>query len=162
MHTRDATAADLPAINAIYNHFVLHCTCTYQVTPETDEARRVWFEGHGPRYPVIVAEEDGEVLGWGSLSRFHPREGYAGSAENSVYVSPSHHRRGIGRLLLEELIRRARAAGFHTIVAGVSAEQEASLGLHRRLGFTESGRLREVGLKFGRVLDVIYLQLMLE
>lgn len=157
---RDATAADLPAINAIYNHYVLCSTCTYQLVPETEEGRRAWFAGRRPQHPVIVAKLDGKVLGWGSLSAFHKREAYAGTVENSVYVSHEHQRRGLGRLLMKELIRRARKAGTHTIVAAISADQEGSVALHRTLGFIETGRLREVGRKFDRVLDVVYLQLM--
>ena len=160
MILRDATAADLPAINAIYNHYVPVSTCTYQTTPETDESRLAWFTGRKPQHPVIVAEIDGTVVAWGSLSAFHKREAYAGSVENSVYVSHTLQRRGIGRIIMEELIRRARASGIHTIVAVISADQEGSIALHQRLGFVETGRLREVGRKFGRVLDVVHMQLM--
>ena len=160
MILRDATAADLPAINAIYNHYVPVSTCTYQTTPETDEGRLAWFTGRKPQHPVIVSEIDGAVVAWGSLSAFHKREAYAGSVENSVYVSHTLQRRGIGRIIMEELIRRARASGIHTIVAVISADQEGSIALHQRLGFVETGRLREVGRKFGRVLDVVYMQLM--
>ena len=161
MLLRDATEADLPAINAIYNHFVLTCTCTYQVEPETEEARRAWFICRGHRHPVIVAEEDGEVVAWGSLSPFHKRAAYAQTVENSVYVSHRHQRRGLGGRVMEELIQRARGSGVHSIVAVISADQEGSIGLHRRFGFTECGRLNEVGCKFGRVLDVVYMQLMM-
>ena len=161
MTLRDATEADLPAINAIYNHCVLTSTCTYQLTPETAEARRAWFTGRGPRHPVIVAVRDGEVLAWGSLSAFHKREAYAQTVENSVYVSHLHQRRGLGTKIMEDLIRRARATGVHSIIAGISADQEGSVALHRRLGFEDCGRLREVGCKFDRVLDVVYMQLMI-
>jgi L-amino acid N-acyltransferase len=157
---RDATAADLPAINEIYNHFVLHCTCTYQTTPATLAEREAWFSGRGPRHPVIVAEENGQVVAWGSLSAFHKREAYAQTVEDSVYVSPHHQRRGLGRMMLEELIRRARAAGVHSIIAIISADQQGSIELHRRMGFTDAGRLREAGRKFGQLLDVAYMQLM--
>jgi L-amino acid N-acyltransferase YncA len=159
-HLRDATVADLPAINEIYNHFVLHCTCTYQIVPSTLEERQAWFAGRGPRHPVVVAEDAGEIVAWGSLSAFHKREAFERTVENSIYVSPRHQRRGLGRLMLEELIRRARAADVHTLVAAISADQEGSLALHERMGFRETGRLHEVGRKFGKVLDVVYMQLM--
>ncbi len=161
MLLRDATETDLPAINAIYNHFVLACTCTYQVEPETKEARRIWFAGRGPRHPVIVAEEEGEVVAWGSLSPFHKRAAYAQTVEDSVYVSHRHQRLGLGSRVMEELIRRAQANGVHSIIAIISADQEGSIALHRRLGFVDCGRLKEVGVKFGRVLDVVTMQLMM-
>jgi L-amino acid N-acyltransferase YncA len=162
MLLRDATEADLPAINVIYNHCVLTSTCTYQVTPSTLEERQAWFTGRGPRHPAIVVEENGEVIAWGSLQPFNKREAYAGTVENSVYVHHDHYRRGLGTLVMEELFRRAREAGVHSIIALISADQEGSIGLHRALGFVEAGRLREVGCKFGQVLDVVYLQYMIE
>ncbi len=163
MHSflRDATADDLPAINDIYNHYVLHSTCTYQLEPETLEDRKRWFEAHGDRYPVVVAQIDGRVVGWGSISKFHARAGYDPSVEASVYIDQAYHRRGLGRTLLEHLIERARAAGFHTIIGGASAEQTASIALQEGLGFQRVAHFQQVGQKFGQRLDVIYLQLML-
>lgn len=159
---RDATAADLPAINEIYNHYVLTSTCTYQIIPETAGGREAWFSGRGPQHPVIVAEVDGAVAAWGSLSPFHKREAFAGTVENSVYVSHRHQRRGLGRLIMEELMRRAREQRLRTVVAAISADQEGSIALHARLGFEETGRLRQMGCKFGRILDVVYMQWMPE
>jgi phosphinothricin acetyltransferase len=159
---RDASAADLPAISAIYNYYVLHSTCTYDVDPETLADRQAWFELHSPdRYPVIVAELDGQVVGWGSLSKFHPRAGYAPTAEASVYVAEGFHRRGLGRTILQDLIERARAARFHTLIGGASADQSASIALQESLGFTRVAHFKEVGQKFGQRLDVVYMQLML-
>lgn len=156
-----ATSADLPAINDIYNYYVPRSTCTYQTEPATDRERAQWFVAHGPKHPVTVAVMEGEIAGWGSLSRFHPRAAYGLTVENSVYVRHDRQRQGIGRLLLEDLINRGRALGHHTIIAGADAEQTASLALHEKLGFRRVAHLREVGFKFGRWLDVIYLQLML-
>ncbi len=158
---RLATEADLPAINAIYNHYVAHSTCTYQITPETAEARLAWFRRRGPEHPVTVAEVDGEIVGWGSLNSFHPREAFARTVENSVYVRPDRQRLGIGRALLSELIERARAAAHHTIVAAISAEQTPSIVLHANFGFVETARLREVGWKHGQWLDLVSMQLFL-
>lgn len=160
-HIRLATEADLPAINAIYNHYVAHSTCTYQLAPETAEARLAWFHRHGPEHPITVAEIGGEIVGWASLNVFNPREAYARTVENSVYIHHQHHRRGLGHAMLADLIARARALDHHTIIAGISAEQTASMRLHERLGFVEIGRLREVGFKHGQWLDVVSLQLML-
>src|SRR5262245_58458787 len=161
-HIRLATAADLPAINEIYNYYVHRSTCTYQLEPETLEGRRAWFDAHPPdKYPVTVAEHDGEVIGWGSLSKFRERAAYSPSVEASVYIHHNHHRRGLGRTLLEDLIARARALGFHTLLGGASADQTASLALQERLGFQRVAHFKEVGFKFGQRLDVIFMQLML-
>lgn len=97
----------------------------------------------------------------GSLSRFHPREAYSKTVESSIYVHHEHHRRGLGRLLTEDIIRQARVLGHHTIIASISADQTASVALHETLGFTKVAHLKEVGVKFGRWLDVVWLQLML-
>lgn len=158
---RLATVADLDRINEIYNHYVLHSTCTYQTEPEPIEGRRKWFEAHGERHPVTVAEEDGRIVGWGSLSRFHARAAYGRTVENSVYVDPALHRRGIGRLLLVDLIERAQRLGHHTIVALIDADQLPSIAIHEKLGFEPAGRLKEVGYKFNRWLHVIHMQKLL-
>lgn len=158
---RTATAEDLPAINAIYNYYVIHSTATYQTEPATTREREAWFAAHGPDYPAIVAERSGEVIGWGSLSKFHARAAYRPTVENSVYVRHDALARGIGRLLLADLIARAEALGYHSIMALISADQEPSVRLHAREGFVEVGHLREVGRKFDQWLDVIYMQKML-
>jgi phosphinothricin acetyltransferase len=138
-------------------------TCTYQLEPETIEARTAWFHEHDDeKYPVIVAEVDGQIAGWGSLSGFRPRAAYAPTVEASVYIRHDRHRRGLGRLILLDLIERARRAGFHSIVGGVSADQTASIALQQSVGFQKVAHLVEVGYKLGQWLDVVYLQLMLD
>jgi L-amino acid N-acyltransferase len=159
---RQAAATDLDAMNAIYNHYVLYSTCTYQTEPETPEARRTWLEHHGPQHPVVVAEIAGEVVGWGSLSPFHSRAAYGHTVEDSVYVRQDAWRRGVGSALLGHLIIRASAIGHHTIIAVIDGQQAPSFALHAKHGFVEVGCLRQLGFKFGRWLDVIYMQLMLE
>lgn len=161
-HIRLATAADLPAIHAIYNHYVLNSVCTYQDEVEPLSAREAWFAARGPEHPVTVAERDRAVVGWGALSRFHARSAYRRTVENAVYVRHDQHRLGVGQALLADLIDRAGALGHHTIVALVDAEQSGSLAIHERFGFQHAGRLRQAGFKFGRWLDVIYLQKMLD
>lgn len=160
-HIRLATEADLPAINAIYNHYVAHSTCTYQMAPETAEARLAWFHRHDVLHPVTVAELEGAIVGWAALNVFHAREAYARTVENSVYVRHDLHRRGLGRALLADLIARARALGHRTIIAGISSEQAASVALHEAFGFARAGHLRQVGYKHGLWLDVLTLQLLL-
>ena len=158
---RLATRDDLERINEIYNHYVRHSTCTYQEEPTTAEERARWFGDHGPMHPVTVADVSGAVVGWGALSRFHTRSAYRFSTENSIYVDPAWHRQGIGGRLLADLLERARAAGHHTIVAGIDGEQQASLAIHAKFGFERVAQLREVGFKFNRWLDVIYMQVVL-
>ena len=160
-HIRLATVDDLPAVHDIYNHYVLCSTCTYQTEVEPLSVRQAWFAARGPEHPVTVAELDGEIVGWGALSRFHPRSAYGRTVENAVYVRKDRHRRGVGRALLADLIDRGTVLGHHTIIALVDAEQGGSLALHERLEFERAGRLREAGFKFGRWLDVVYLQRML-
>ena len=158
---RPAVVGDLEAINEIYNYYVLNSTCTYQTEPETMEARVAWFNHHGVKHPIIVAVEGDSVVGWGSLSRFHLRAAYSRTVENSVYVDHRQHRRGIGRMLLLELIELAAKLEHHTMIAGIDGEQAASVALHTAMGFERVALLNEVGHKFGRWLDVIYMQRML-
>jgi L-amino acid N-acyltransferase len=156
---RLAAEADLVAINDIYNHYVLHSTCTYQEEPETMDDRRRWFNRHGEKHPIIVAEADGRVIGWGSLSPYHARSAYQHTVENSVYVDHQMHGRGIGALLLEELIVRARRIGHRVIIAAIDGEQAPSVALHDKFHFEKVGHFKEVGFKFGRWLGVIYMEL---
>ena len=125
------------------------------------DGRVAWFARHGPDHPITVAIRGGSVVGWGSLSPFHVRSAYRRTVENSVYVSPAHQRRGIGRALLEDLIERARRIGHHTIIALIDGEQPASVALHAACDFERVAYLNEVGYKFGRWLNVIYMQRML-
>ena len=160
-HIRLATSLDLVAINDIYNHYVHHSTCTYQEEPEPVESRQRWYAHHGETYPITVAQFGDQVVGWGSLSRYHPRSAYGKTVENSVYVHHEFHRHGIGAAILTDLIARARTLGYRTILASIDGDQAASLALHAKFSFVKVAHLKEVGFKFGRWLDVIYMQLML-
>jgi len=151
--------SDLDAINDIYNYYVPNSTCTYQEQPDTMDERQLWFRLHGEKHPVTVALESNQVVGWGSLSPFRERSAYRYTVENSVYVHHEHHRRGIGALLLEDLIERGRCMGHHVIIAGIDAEQTASIEIHLKFHFQKVGHLHRVGFKFGRWLDVIYMEL---
>jgi L-amino acid N-acyltransferase len=159
---RPAAESDLAAINDIYNHYVLHSTCTYQEEPESPDGRRQWFEHHGGKHPVIVAELGGQVVGWGALSAYHPRSAFRHTVENSVYVHHQHHRQGIGSRLLRELIVCARQLGHHAIIAGIDADQPGSIALHAKFHFERVGHLKQVGFKFGRWLDVVHMELLLD
>ena len=158
---RPAEESDLGTINYIYNYYVLQSTCTYQEQPELLSDRYQWFHNHGDKYPVTVAEQNKQVVGWSSLSPYHPRTAYRHTVENSIYVHQDWHRRGIGSLLLQDLIRKAQALGHHAIIAAIDSDQTHSIKLHAKHNFQQVGRLQHVGLKFGRWLDVIYMELLL-
>jgi L-amino acid N-acyltransferase len=158
---RLATDADLIAINDIYNHYVLNSTCTYQEETELITDRQTWFSKHGENHPVTVALLDRQIVGWGSLSPYRPRSAYRSTVENAVYVHPNFHRRGIGSMIVTDSIDRAHTIGHHTIMAIIDADQIGSIVLHEKLRFKKAAHLKQVGFKFGRWLDVIYMQLML-
>jgi len=158
---RLATQADLPSINEIYNHYVVNSTCTYQEEPSSAAEREIWFIAHGPQHPITVAQDGASIVGWASLSPFHARSAYRRTVENSIYIRHDRQRQGIGAALLGDAIERAKALGHHTIIAGIDGEQATSVHIHQRFGFEQVALLREVGFKFGRWLDVIYMQKML-
>jgi len=158
---RAARLEDCAAINEIYNHYVLHDTCTYQTEPDTLSDRRAWFERQGDSHPVLIAEEQGEVLAWGALSAFRTRAGYRFTVEDSIYVRQDCLHRGLGKALLGELLRAGRAHGHRTVIAVISADKPFSIALHQNFGFTQAGLLKQVGYKFDTWLDVVHLQLML-
>ena len=159
--TRLATKADAPAILAMLNHYITHSTTTFITEPQTIEERLAWFDERDAAHPAIVAEHLGAVIAWGALSRHNPRGGYRHTVEVSVYVHPELHRRGIGGMILTDLIARAGAIGHHALLANCCTESRASIALHESLGFTRVGYLPEIGRKFDRWLDVVYLLLLL-
>jgi phosphinothricin acetyltransferase len=163
MIVRDATETDLPGILEIYNDAVLTTTSIWNGTPVDLENRRAWLtERQAAGFPVLVAVEDGAVLAYATFGPFRPHEGYRHTAENSVYVHRDARGRGIGRTIMHPLIERARQAGMHVLIGAVEADNTASLRLHAGLGFIEGGRLFQVGTKFGRWLDLVFVQLRLD
>lgn len=160
---RPATDADLEAILAIYNDAVLKTTATYDEEPRTLEHRRRWFEEHAAGgFAVVVAVDASDtVVGWGALNRYHDRAGYRFTTENSVYVAEDQRGRGVGRVILGALVEAAMARGFRAILAGIDAENGASIRLHAGFGFEKVAHFRQVGFKFGRWLDVIYMEKLL-
>lgn len=160
---RPAARADVPGILEIYNEAVLNTTASYDYEPHTLEARLSWFKEHEREgFPIFVAEDDGEICGWSSLSRFREKIGYQYSVENSIYIAPQRRNQGIGSLLMPPLIEAARASGKHAILAGVDAENQGSLKFHEKFGFVRVAHFPQVGWKFNRWLDVIFLQLTLD
>jgi L-amino acid N-acyltransferase YncA len=156
---RQANPEDLGAITAIYNEAIIDTTATFDTQPKSPEEQRDWFDGHGSRYPIVVAESAGEVLAWASLSQWSDRCAYADTAEISLYVSASRRGMRIGTRLMEAILRRGREAGIHTVLARIADGNEASIRLHARAGFMTVGVMREVGRKFDRLLDVTLMQI---
>jgi L-amino acid N-acyltransferase YncA len=162
MNIDDATEGDLPEIVEIYNDAIATSTAVFSDQPVTVEGQREWMNARrAAGQPVIVARVDGAVAGFASYGRFRPWPGYRLTVEHSVYVHAERRRQGIGRLLVGELLRRARGAGMHAVVAGIDAENQPSLRMHEQLGFQQVGRMPEVARKFDRWLDLALLQLTL-
>lgn len=163
MDIRSATRDDLGAIFEIYEDEVLHGVATFDMSPFTNGEREEWFQKHcTPRYPAIVMDHNGAVVGWAALSQFSTKRAYDRTAEVSVYVHKAHRGKGVGKRLLEELIRLGGECGLGVLLARIAAEQVPSLGLHLSLGFQHVGTMRRVGEKFGRVLDVELLDYQLD
>jgi phosphinothricin acetyltransferase len=160
---RPATREDCPGILAIYNDAVLNTTASYDYEPRTLEHRLQWFDDHAKgSYPIFVAVDDtGHVVGWSALNRYHDRVGYRFTSENSVYVAADRRGQGLGKLLLKPLIDAARERGLHSIIAVIDAANEVSIRLHAGFGFERVGLFKEVGFKFGRWLDVVYMERLL-
>jgi phosphinothricin acetyltransferase len=161
MWLRRATDEDAEAIRRIYNLEVLSSTATLDLVPRSETDQRAWMAAHAGVYPALVGEDDGEVVGYSSLSPYRPRPGYATAVEDSVYVAEEFRGKGVGRLLLEGAVDAARSHGFHSVIGRIVTEQSASIALHRGCGFEVVGVEQEVGRKFGRWLDVALLQRML-
>ena len=154
MNIREARLDDLDGIFAIYDREVLHGTATFDTIVKTTQERLDWFATAGNRYPVLVAEDNHRIVGWSRLYTWSPRRAYDRSAENAVYVRDEMRGRGVGRALMQKLIAMAPARGVHVLVARIVEGNPASVRLHESLGFKTIGVMRQVGEKFGTLLDV--------
>jgi phosphinothricin acetyltransferase len=159
--TRLAERRDAEAIRAIYNVEVQGSTVTFDLVPRTLDEQIQWLDEHSGGHPAIVAVDGDTVVGFGAISPWRPRPAYSPSVEDSVYVHADARGRGVGRLLLEELVRLGEAHGFHSMFARIVGGHEASIALHAACGFETAGVEREVGRKFGKWLDVVVMQRML-
>ena len=159
---RRATLNDAAAIAHIYNEAILTTVATMDIEPKTAEERTRWLQSHGERQPVLVAEVDGAVVGWASLTQWSDRPAYADTAESSFYVHSTHRGQGIGRKLKEGILDEARRLGYHALIARITAGSIESLHLNESTGYVHVGTLKEVGRKFGRLLDVHILQKILD
>ena len=161
MELRLATLEDAEPIRQIYNLEVTTSTATFDLVPRSLEEQRAWQAERSGARAVVVAERDGQVCGFASLSPWRDRPAYATTVEDSVYVHRDHQGKGVGRALLEELLRTATAHGFHACMARIVGGHEASIALHEGCGFEIVGTEREVGRKFGRWLDVVLMERLL-
>lgn len=161
MLLRPATAADAAATAAIYNAEVLGSRVTFDLVTRTVEEQAEWLDARSGALEVVVAEIDGELAGFASLSAYRERAAYRTTVEDSVYVHADHRGAGVGRALLDEIVSVARERGFHAVIARIVADHAASIRLHAAVGFQHVGVEREVGRKFGRWLDVAVMQLLL-
>ena len=157
---RKAVLADVPAITAIYNEAILTTAATFDTEPKTVIDRKKWFKAHGPRNPVIVAEIDGNVIGWASLSELSTRCAYADTVELSLYIKETFRNRGIGKLLMQAVLGEGKKAGLHTVISRITGGNDVSINLHHQFDFKDIGVMKEVGNKFGTLLDVYMLQKM--
>lgn len=163
MQIHDAQMSDLPDICAIYNDAVLNTTAIWNEQPVDLANRQAWYDArHAQGYPILVARDaDAKVCGYASFGDWRPFDGFRHSAEHSVYIRADQRGNGLGPLLMQALIERAKACDKHMLVAAIESGNAASIRLHERLGFVVTGQMPEVGVKFGRWLDLTFMQLKL-
>ncbi|HSZ19177.1 MAG TPA: GNAT family N-acetyltransferase [Candidatus Acidoferrum sp.] len=160
LQIRQATKADLPRLTEIYNHYVIHTPVTFDIEPYTVERRATWFEqfGSSGRYRLLVAENDGGILGYAGTTRFRPKAAYDSTVETSIYCAPDAVHKGTGSALYSALFDALAGEDIHRIVAGYTMPNPASGALHRKFGFNPVGIFHENGRKFGRYWDVTWLE----
>ena len=158
---RDTVERDLPEILEIYNDAIVNLTSTFDVDPQSLVERRDWLMHHGPRHPLISAEANEKIVGYCGVSPFSQKRGYSTTVELSVYVHREFRSKGIGTLLVREMISRAKLLKYHAIVSIIAGGNDASVKLHRKLGFERVGHLKQVGFKFSKWQDVDYYELLL-
>jgi L-amino acid N-acyltransferase len=158
IHVRPATLNDIADITNIYNDAILNTTATFDTEIKTIDEQTKWFREHGKNYPVIVADENNKVVGWASLSRWSDRCAYDKTAEVSLYVDASHREKGIGKKLLEILTLEGEKAGLHNLVARITQGNLNSIHIHELYGFSHIGVMKEAGKKFGKMIDVHFMQ----
>jgi L-amino acid N-acyltransferase len=159
---RPAEQKDLPAIVEIYNEAILHTTATFDTQTKTVDEQKPWFDKHGAKYPIVVAVEGEKVIGWASMSQWSDRCAYAATAEASLYVKQGYRGEGVGRKLSVAIIKAAREAGLHTAILRIAGDNAVSKKLARSLGFKNIGVMKEVGNKFGKLLDVHLMQIIFD
>jgi L-amino acid N-acyltransferase YncA len=156
---RKTTLDDLGQITEIYNDAIEKTTATFDTEPKTQEEQEKWFANHDASHPVLIAEQDGLIVAWASLSQWSDKCAYCDTAEISLYVKEEYRGKGIGKQLMKAIIQEGKTAGLHTVIARIAGSNKISADLCRSFGFQYIGTMREVGKKFGNFLDVHIMQL---
>jgi L-amino acid N-acyltransferase YncA len=156
---RKATLDDLGQITEIHNDAIEKTTATFDTEPKTQEEQEKWFANHDASHPVLIAEQDGLIVAWASLSQWSDKCAYCDTAEISLYVKEEYRGKGIGKQLMKAIIQEGKTAGLHTVIARIAGSNKISADLCRSFGFQYIGTMREVGKKFGNFLDVHIMQL---
>jgi len=157
---RKAVPLDVPAITEIYNEAILTTTATFDIKPKTVASQRNWFKDHGKRNPVLVAVVDGKVVGWVSLSEYSARCAYADTVELSLYIKEVFRNQGVGKRLMTAVLAEGQKAGLHSVISRIAGGNDISIHLHKQFGFQDVGMMKQVGNKFGKLLDVYIMQKM--
>jgi len=155
---RKATLKDLKEITKIYNEAILNSVATFDTEIKSLQEQKIWFENHGSKNPILVAEQNGLVVGWASLSKWSDRCAYSDTAEISVYVKEKYQGKGIGKKLMQSIIIEGEKVGLHAIIARITQGNKLSIHLHEKFGFEHIGVMKEVGQKFGKRLDVYLME----
>jgi len=159
LNIRRATQADLDQITEIYNDAIQKTSATFDTEPKTREQQEIWFASHDNRHPLFVVDENGIIAAWASLSQWSNRCAYSNTAEISLYVMEEHRRKGIGKQLMRSILQEGKTVGLHTVIARIAGGNKISVDLCLSFGFQYIGTMKEVGRKFGNLLDVHLMQL---
>ncbi len=155
---RKAEFEDIADITKIYNEAILNTEATFDTEPKNDDEQRDWFNSHDIKHPILVAVLDGIITGWASLSNWSDRCAYSDTAEASTYVKEGYRKKGIGRKLFKALVKKGEQVGLHTIICRINADNKVSIYLAKTEGFDDIGVMKEVGRKFGKLIDVRLMQ----
>ena len=155
---RQAKLNDLKDITEIYNEAIQKTVATFDTQIKTIEEQKKWFNEHGAKNPIIVVEQNGNVVGWSALTQYSTKCAYSDTAEISLYIKEKNQGKGIGKQLIEEIVKKGKNAGLHALIARITEGNKTSIHLHESVGFQHAGVLKEVGFKFGKRLDVYLME----
>jgi phosphinothricin acetyltransferase len=159
---REASIKDIEDITKVYNEAILKTNATFDIKEKTEKEMEKWFKNHGSNNPIIVTEKEKKVVGWAALSKYDSKKAYSKTAEVSIYVLEKYQGEGIGKKLMEEILKEGKNADIHAVIARITKGNDISLHLHKEFGFERIGTLREVGKKFGKILDVYIFECLLK